>query len=66
MKTAKTFLRDNLSIEVPEGSVSGEWFAKNGLPMIVRCTCCDMTMVLFSAYVNEEGETFCASCAGMD
>lgn len=66
MKTAKAFLRDNFNIEVPEGSVSGKWFAENGLPAIVRCTCCDMTMVMFSAYVNEEGETFCASCAGMD
>lgn len=66
MKIAKDFLRDNFNIEVPQGDVPGEWFAKNGLPMIVRCTCCDMTMILFSAYANEEGETFCASCAGMD
>ena len=52
--------------EPPKGNVSGEWFAKKGLPMIVECTCCGSTMVLFNSYVDEDDYVFCPSCAGVE
>ena len=44
-------------------SVSGEWFAERRLPMIVACTCCEMTMALPSAMVDDDGYIFCSSCS---
>ena len=52
-------------IEIPEGNISGEWFSKYGYPMVVRCACCEMTMAIPSAYVDDEGYTYCADCAGV-
>ena len=44
-------------------SVSGEWFASRNLPMIVACCCCEMTMALPSARIDEEGYIVCSGCA---
>lgn len=52
--------------EPPKGHVSGKWFAEKGLPMIVECTCCGSTMVLFNSYVDEDDYVFCPSCAGVE
>lgn len=65
MRIAKQWLKEELNIEMPEGNINGEWFVQNQLPMIVRCTCCDSTMILPSAMINDEGEIFCPSCAGI-
>lgn len=46
------------------GAVSASWFAERGLPMIVECTCCGMTMALPSAYIDEKDYIYCADCAG--
>ena len=62
MKTMLEYL-ETLEIEVPEGEVNGTWFAEHHLPMIVRCTDCGMTMVLFSAMIDDEGLLHCESCA---
>lgn len=52
--------------ELPHGNIPYEWFAKRGLPMIVDCTCCGSTMILFNSYVDEDDYTFCPSCAGVE
>ena len=65
MKSFSEWLKDN-GEELPKGDISGEWFAKRGLPMIVHCTCCEMTMALPSAYISNEGYTYCSSCKGDD
>ena len=62
MKTMLEYLEE-LGIEVPEGEVNGTWFTEHHLPMIVRCTDCGMTMVLFSAMINDEGLLYCENCA---
>ena len=61
-RTAKQWIKEVLNIEMPDGDIGGEWFAENDLPMIVKCTCCEMSMALPSAMVNDAGETFCPSC----
>ena len=63
MKTAEQYLKDEMNIEMPQGEINGQWFAENGLPMIVQCTCCGMTMALPSAMIDEEGQIFCSQCA---
>ena len=52
MKSFREWLKDNGG-ELPKGNISGEWFAKRGLPMIVHCTCCEMTMALPSAFIDD-------------
>ncbi len=66
MKTFKAFIKDTFDLNLPSGNISGEWFAKHNMPMIVSCTCCGMTMVSPSAWVNDDGECFCSECADMD
>ena len=63
MKTAEQYLKDEMNIEMPKGEINGKWFAENGLPMIVECTCCGMTMALPSAMIDKEGRIFCSQCA---
>ena len=63
MKQMKQFLEENLGINVPKDEIiNGEWFEENNLPMVVSCTCCGETMILFSGIVDEEGNIFCHSC----
>lgn len=64
MKKFAEWLKTECNEEMPEGNINGSWFAERGLPMIVSCTCCGMTMALPSAYVDEDNECFCSSCAG--
>lgn len=61
-RIAQQWIKEVLNIEMPSGDISGEWFAENDLPMIVKCTCCEMSMALPSALVNDAGETFCQNC----
>ena len=62
MRTAQQWIKEVLNIEMPSGKISGEWFMENNLPMIVKCTCCEMSMALPSAMINNEGEIFCPGC----
>lgn len=64
MTTIRNFLLANYALEMPSGDIPGTWFAENGLPMIVRCACCDMTMALPFAWVDRDGYTLCGGCAG--
>lgn len=66
MRTFREWLRDERNLEMPENTIPGSWFAENGLPMVVRCTCCETTMALPSAYLDFEGRIFCSSCATCD
>ena len=64
MKSIHQFLKDECGIEMPlTGTINGEWFAKNRLPMIVECECCGSTMALPSAFVDDNGYTYCEQCA---
>lgn len=55
------------NIKLPEGSsIPGSWFGENGIAMIVECTCCGMTMASPSAFIDEDGHTYCADCAGAE
>lgn len=63
MRTIRDYLLEDMNIEMPEGNINGEWFVENGLPMIVACTSCGMTMALPSALVDEDGCICCSSCA---
>ena len=47
-------------------SINGQVFVDLGLPMVVACKCCGMTMSLPSAQVDEEGYTWCSDCAPRD
>lgn len=65
--SVRNYLAQALDIEMPHGEISGDWFNENHLPMIVRCTCCDMTMALPSAWIDyDTGETYCSGCAGAE
>lgn len=63
MRTAEKWIFEERGVEMPRGQINGEWFAKHHLPMIVQCTCCQMTMALPSAMINDDGAIFCYSCA---
>lgn len=63
LRTAEQYLKEEMGIEMPEGNINGEWFAEHPLPMIVKCTYCEMTMALPSAMIADDGSIFCHSCA---
>ena len=64
MKSFADWLKANTNIKMPEGSVSASWFYERGLPMVVECKCCGMTMALPSAFIDEDGNIYCSSCKG--
>lgn len=67
MKTFQNWFKENYPNEdFPTGNINGQWFGDHGLPMIVACTCCEMTMALPSALIDEECQIFCPSCAKVD
>lgn len=66
MKSFEQYIRENWNIEMPKGNISGAWFVDNGIPMIVHCTCCEMTMASPSAWIDDEGYTYCSDCAGVN
>ena len=42
------------------------WCKGRGLPVVVSCTCCEGTLLIFNAFVDEEDYTYCPSCAGVE
>ena len=50
-------------IEMPKHNIPGSWFSRHGFPMVVRCACCDMTMALPSAWIDNDEYVLCADCA---
>lgn len=65
MKSFFDYVREQ-GIEIPERTISGEWFHEHGFPMIVRCCCCDMTMASPSAWIDKQGYTYCSDCAEVE
>lgn len=57
---------ENRGIKMPKGEISGEWFTQHGYPMVIRCSCCDMTMAIPSAFIDDKGYTYCAFCASIE
>lgn len=66
MKTFRNYIRDEFDIEMPENIIPGTWFSEHGLPMVVACTCCGMTMSSPSAMIDDDGSCYCGGCAGED
>jgi hypothetical protein len=67
LRTAETYIFEEMGVEIPKGEIKGSWFAENALPMVVSCTCCGMTMALPSAMIEDDGTIYCPSCAnGME
>lgn len=64
MKSFTKWLKDTHNMEMPKGTVDASWFVDHGLPMIVQCSCCTMTMSLPNAFVDDEGYTYCSDCKG--
>jgi len=64
MKTFRNFIKDEFDLEMPEGDIPGSWFSENGLPMIVACICCGMTMAAPWCLLDSNGYTYCGTCAG--
>ena len=62
MRTAEQYIFEEMGIEMPKDEIPGDWFEENNLPMVVSCTCCGETMILFSGIVDEEGNIFCHNC----
>lgn len=63
IRTAERWIFEEMGVEMPKGQINGEWFVEHGLPMIVQCTCCQATMILPFAMVDDDGVIFCNSCA---
>lgn len=66
MKTFRNYILSEFGIEMPHGEINGSWFAENGFPMIVACTCCGMTMSAPSAWIDRNGQCFCDGCIGAE
>lgn len=64
MKKFADWFESNSDEKMPSGTINGSWFAKRGLPMIVECCCCCSTMALPSAYIDEDDNIYCSTCAG--
>lgn len=62
-RKAKIWIKEEMNIEMPEGRIDGEWFFKHNFPMIVACKCCEATMILPNALIDDEGNIYCPSCA---
>ena len=64
MKTFAQWLKANTGEDMPSGDIGLGWFNERGLPMIVECKCCGMTMALPSAFVSEDNSIYCCMCKG--
>lgn len=63
MKKFYEWYLDCFGESVPNENLNGSWFVEKRLPMIVACTCCDMTMALPSAMIDEFDQIYCTDCA---
>ena len=63
MKTFKKWIRDELGLDLTDQkSLGGNWFAEHGIPMIVSCTCCNDTLNVANAVIDEDKNCFCREC----
>lgn len=67
MKTFKEWYKEVSGKEISDDTLhDGNWFMERGLPMVVSCTCCESTLLLPGAYLDDEDYIYCSSCAGAD
>ena len=67
MKTFKEWYKEVSGKEISDDTLhDGNWFMERGLPMAVSCTCCESTLLLPGAYLDDEDYIYCSSCAGAD
>lgn len=57
------YVETKLNTKMPDGDIPGSWFYELGLPVVVRCSCCEMSMAIPSAWIDEEGYIYCHDCA---
>lgn len=62
MQTFKEWFEEKHKKEVPEGSIPMTWFDEHKIPMVVACACCDTTMTITSAHIDEENFVYCSTC----
>lgn len=65
MITFAEYVEKKTGEKMPEGNIPGSWFSEHGWPLVVRCSCCEMTMAIPSAYIDDDGYVFCSDCAGV-
>ena len=68
MKKFKDWYKDVAGVE-PDYETREDklvWCSERGLPMIVSCTCCESTMIVFNAFVDDEDHVYCPSCAEVE
>jgi len=63
MVSFSEYIKKEMNLKLPKGTISSAWFSRNCLPMVVACSCCGTTMASPSAWIDEEGNTYCADCA---
>ena len=63
MRSFTDYIKQEMELEMPKGNVPGDWFFENHIPMVVRCCCCEMSMASPSAWIDDDGYTYCADCA---
>ena len=66
MKTFKDYVEKRFNVKMPEGNIPGNWFTENNLPMVVKCSCCEMSMASPCAWIDNDGYVFCTECAGVN
>ena len=63
MISFREYVETKLNTKMPDGDIPGSWFYELGLPVVVRCSCCEMSMAIPSAWLDEEGYVYCRECA---
>ena len=63
MMSFKDYVSQHFNLTMPEGTIPGSWFSENHIPMVVACCCCGMTMASPSAWIDDDGYTYCGECA---
>ena len=68
MKKFKEWYKDVTGIEPDYETAKDKllWCKEEGVPMIVSCTCCESTMIVFNAFVDDEDHVYCPSCAEVE
>lgn len=67
MKTFKEWYKEVSGKDLSDTELhNGNWFMERSLPMVVSCTCCESTLLLPGAYLDDENYIYCPSCAGME
>ena len=65
MKTGRQWCEEH-GLDTSKGSVSGAEFDRLRIPMVVRCTGCEMSMTILSpsVRVDDRDYVWCKECGG--